>query len=80
MIDIISWIMTGITVIGTVLNSYQKKSGFIFWLISNIFWIGFNIWSESYAQAAVYVFNSCMCIIGIRQWKKHESEHNKQSD
>ena len=66
----ISWSMTAVGIIGTILNSYQKRSGFIFWLISNVFWIVFNIQNTSYAQAAVYAFNSAMCIIGLYKWKK----------
>lgn len=69
MFEIISWLMTGVTIIGTILNAYQKKVGFVFWLVSNIFWIGVNIHAELYAQTAIYIFNSIMCVVGIRQWK-----------
>lgn len=74
LITIISWIMTGLTIVGTVLNSFQKKAGFIFWLISNLFWTYINVQSGLYAQAAVYVFNSVMCLVGIVQWKKRDRE------
>lgn len=70
MLTVIAWSMTAIAIVGTVANSYQKRIGFWFWLLSNIFWVGFNIYNGIYPQAAVYAFNSAMCIVGLREWKK----------
>ena len=77
MIEIISWIFTAVSIIGTIANSYQKRAGFYFWLGSNLFWVIFNIVNGLYSQAAVYLFNSAMCIVGLRQWKMADQ---KKSD
>lgn len=75
-IEIVSWGMTTLTIIGTIANSFQKRAGFYFWLISNLFWIGYNIYNKMYAQAAVYAFNSLMCVVGLVKWKKTEMRDN----
>lgn len=73
-IEIVSWIATTIAIIGTIANAHQKRFGFWFWLISNVFWVAFNIYNKMYAQAAVYIFNSAMCIVGLIKWKKKKEE------
>lgn len=73
-IEIISWIATTIAIIGTIANAHQKRFGFWFWLISNVFWVAFNIYNKMYAQAAVYIFNSAMCIVGLVKWKNNKEE------
>ena len=78
-LTIISWIFTAIAIIGTVANSYQKRFGFWFWLTSNLFWVTFNIANGIYSQAAVYIFNSAMCIVGLRQWKKNKKEEKESA-
>lgn len=73
-IEIISWIATTIAIIGTIANAHQKRFGFWFWLISNVFWVAFNIYNKMYAQAAVYIFNSAMCVVGLVKWKNNKEE------
>ena len=75
--EILTWAMTGITILGTVANSYQKREGFYFWLISNIFWVCYNIYNKMYAQAVVYFFNAAMCIVGLVKWKKNAAEKSE---
>jgi hypothetical protein len=67
---ILTWIITLISIIGTVFNSFQKRVGFYLWLISNVFWICYNIKEGIYAQAALFSFNSIMCIVGLIKWKE----------
>ena len=70
----ITWIMTAIAIIGTILNSFQKRSGFYFWLIGNLFWVIYNYKNEMPAQSALYLFNSIMCIIGLIKWKNNKED------
>lgn len=74
MVTAVSWLMTAVAIIGTVANSYKKRIGFWFWLVSNVFWVGFNIYNGIYSQAAVYVFNSAMCLVGLREWKNNDKK------
>lgn len=74
MLNTISWIATAVAIIGTIANAHQKRFGFWFWLISNVFWVAFNIYNKMYVQAAVYIFNSAMCIVGLVKWKKNKEE------
>lgn len=68
-----TWLITIVAFAGTVLNAYKKRSGFILWLISNVFWVGYNIHTGVYAQAALFALNSVMCVVGLVQWKKEKS-------
>lgn len=75
--ELISWFATAVAIIGTIANSYKKRFGFYFWLASNVFWVWFNIHNAMYAQAAVYIFNSVMCLIGLKQWKRRDDNDNR---
>lgn len=68
----IAWILTILSVIGVILNSQKKVSGFYFWLPSNVGWIVVDIHRDLYAQAALFVFYTIMCIYGIYKWKKNK--------
>ena len=56
----IAYFVTAASIIGTVANSLQKRWCFWVWLCTNAFWIGYNLWTGSYAQALLYVFNFAM--------------------
>lgn len=79
LITIIQWTMTFVAVIGTICNSYRKRSGFIFWIISNIFWIIYDLYKKEYAQAGIFIFNTFMNIVGFFKWKRLEvKEEHKE--
>lgn len=67
---ILTWIVTFVSIIGTIFNSFQKRVGFWLWLIANLFWVFYNIKEGIYAQAALFGFNSIMCIVGLIKWKE----------
>lgn len=69
---ILQWSMTFVAVLGTICNSYRKRSGFVFWIISNIFWIIYDLSKKEYAQAAIFIFNTIMNVIGFFKWRKLE--------
>ena len=63
------YIITLLSVVGTVANSLQKRWCFWVWLCTNAFWVVFNVTSGSYAQALLYTFNFAMAILGLCRWK-----------
>ena len=69
----IPYIMTAFSVAGTIANSFQKKWCFWLWICTNIFWCGYNVLNNQYAQALLYVFNFAMCIVGLLKWQKPQS-------
>lgn len=68
----IAYIVTLVSIIGTVANSFQKRWCFYIWLCTNAFWCIYNIINKQYAQALLYLFNFIMAIIGLVKWKAKE--------
>lgn len=70
----IAYFVTAASIIGTVANSLQKRWCFWVWLCTNTFWIGYNLWAGSYAQALLYVFNFAMAVVGLVQWRRKDRQ------
>lgn len=70
----IAYIVTALSIVGTVANSFQKRWCFVVWAFTNSFWSVFNIINGSYAQAILYAFNLAMAFIGIWKWRKNEKK------
>lgn len=75
--QIISYIITAISIIATVGNAFQKRWCFVVWLFTNAFWIVYDIWIGAYGQAMLYVANFIICLIGLKNWKKKGDNGNK---
>ena len=65
----IAFIFTATSIVGTLANSFQKKWCFYVWMVTNTFWCIYNTVNSQYAQALLYLFNFCTCVIGIVKWK-----------
>lgn len=74
----ISYLVSIITIVGTVANAFQKRWCFWIWLITNAFWIGWNIAVGEYAQSVIYVVNLTTCIIGLFKWKRNKKEGQRK--
>lgn len=70
----IAYIVTALSIVGTVANSLQKRWCFVVWAFTNSFWSVFNIINGSYAQAILYAFNLAMAFIGLWKWRKNEKK------
>lgn len=66
----IAYLITALSIIGTIANSFQKRWCFYIWGATNTFWIAYNILNWQYAQALLYIFNLVMSIVGIIKWKQ----------
>lgn len=74
--QIIPYIITALSIIGTVGNSCKKVWGFYLWLCTNAFWCAFNVVHQSYAQAILYAVYFILAIVGIVKWKKGEIKND----
>lgn len=69
---ILSWIMSGIALIGTILNAEKNIVGFLFWIVSNLYMtIRFLVIGE-YAQATLFFVYLVLAFRGIFSWSKKE--------
>lgn len=69
----IAYVVTVLSIIGTIANSFQKRWCFWVWGFTNTFWCVFNITHGSYAQALLYAFNFAMAIVGLIKWRKQKT-------
>jgi len=74
MIEIVAWIMTGLSIIGTILNIKKLKICFLFWLPTNVFWIIYDIYKGAYPQAVVFAVYFGLAIYGIIEWGRHDKK------
>lgn len=65
----VTYIITALTIIGTVANSFQKRWCFAVWMITNTFWIIYNLFIQQQAQALLYGVNLITSIIGFIKWR-----------
>ncbi len=71
-----AYIVTALSIVGTVANSFQKRWCFVVWAFTNSFWCVFNITNGIYAQAILYAFNLAMAFIDLWKWRKNEQKKN----
>lgn len=70
---VLSWIMSGIALIGTILNAEKNIVGFLFWIVSNLYMtIRFLVIGE-YAQATLFFAYLVLAFRGIFSWSKKEN-------
>ena len=68
--EAIGWIMTGFSILGTVLNIYHNKTCFYIWALTNISWIIIDFRAGIYSQAALMTVYFFLAIWGIVKWSK----------
>jgi len=78
MFEATAWVMTVISIIGTILNIKKKKVCFILWTITNIFWIVYDIHKGAYPQALVFVVYTILAIYGLIEWAKHDKKEKQK--
>lgn len=66
----IAYLITLLSMTGTLANSFGKRWCFYVWLGTNGFWCVYNASCEQYAQALLYAFNLVTCIVGLWKWRK----------
>lgn len=75
---ILSWIMSAVALLGTIINAEQNKYGFAFWIISNLYMvIRFAVIGE-YAQMTLFFIYFLLAIRGIYVWSKNEVKKNSE--
>jgi nicotinamide riboside transporter PnuC len=69
-INDLMWFVSGLSIIGTVLNIKKKRSSFIIWLVSNCLWFAYDLYIGAYAQSALFLVYIGLAIWGIASWRK----------
>ena len=69
--DLFTWIITVIAIVGVILNIKKRVEGFYLWTVSNGAWIYIDVRAGLYAQAAMFVVYTGLSIWGICEWRKN---------
>jgi len=74
MIEIIMWIVTALSLIGTVANVHKKRWCFGVWIFTNAAWTLYDIHKIAYPQAFLQFTYLCISIYGLVKWgrKAHD--------
>lgn len=76
---ILSWLMSGIALGGTLMNAERNKWGFAFWLISNLYMtVRFAVIGE-YAQSTLFLIYFILAIRGLFSWTKKENKEQQSA-
>lgn len=70
MLHNLMWIVTGASIVGTILNLKKKKICFWIWLFTNSLWCAYDVWITAYAQAGLQAVYVGLAIWGIIEWRK----------
>lgn len=63
------WIVTMISLIGSVLNARKSKWCFYIWILANTLWLIYDVYIGLYSRAALDIMQTIICISGIIYWK-----------
>ena len=66
------WLVTALSLSGNVLNIKKKRSGFVVWVIANLLWLTYDIYSGLYSRASLEIVQTAFCVWGIIEWKNKE--------
>jgi len=73
----LGWIIAGVNIIGAVLNARLNRICFLFFLMSSISWIFYNVYTKTYEQIPLWVFFTATNIYGLYYWSKTKSKKGK---
>lgn len=74
---VLSWIMSAVALIGTIINAEKNKYGFVFWMVSNLYMtIRFAVIGE-FAQMTLFFIYFLLAIRGIFVWSRKKGGKTK---
>jgi len=75
-LEYISWIFIAVSLIGnflvTSINRKYRFIAFILWVISNFFWVGYNLYFKHYSPAFMFSVYFITSSLGI--WKNRNKK------
>jgi len=72
-IVVITWIIALAALVGTLANAFKLRWCFLIWMVTNAFWVGYDLYIGSYAQSALFASYFVISIVGWFQWKTKPS-------
>ena len=70
MIHNLMWIVSGLALVGVILNIKKMRICFFIWFFTNSLWCVYDFWIGAYAQSALFFVYTCLAVWGIVEWRK----------
>lgn len=70
--NILTIIVTIVSLIGTILNSQRNKYSQFFWIFSNLYWVIYDFKIGAYEQGLLFFVYFILAIRGLIVWSKKE--------
>lgn len=67
-----SWILVALSLTGTVLNIKKRPAGFAIWIISNSFWVVYDVLTGLYSQAFLFFVYDILAAWGLWEWTREK--------
>jgi len=64
----LTWVIVGLSLIGTLLNVGRRWEGFLFWTVANVAWTVHNVLQQDWPQAALWAVYVLLALAGIFNW------------
>lgn len=64
----IFWLAVPVAMVGTILNSFLVKAGFLFWILANMIFIFQSLKLGAKNQVLFFGFNFAAALIGYIMW------------
>lgn len=74
----IDWIIVPIALTGAALNIFKRREGFLFWIVSNWYWLGKNLYAGDWPQAIIFAMFLALSLYGLAIWTKPEKVESKE--
>lgn len=78
--EIASWAVMVVSMVGCVLNVQKKKSSLVIWTFTNFFWVIYDFTIGAYAQSILFFICAIISIWGIIQWSKEDKKYNRRGN
>lgn len=71
-LEILLWFNTVLAITGTFLNAKGKRISFVFWMVTNMVFVAYNLYIQSYQQAALFSVYLGLALFGWISWGKKQ--------
>ena len=71
------WILAVLSIIGSILNVFKIRWGFVFWIVANFGWILVNYNIGLYEQIPIWIVFNVVSLYGFYTWSKDLSKLNE---
>lgn len=76
----IMWVVTAICLVGNVLNVKKKAACFYVWILSNVFWLVYDLDTGLYSRAVLDIVQTAFSVWGAIEWGKERRQKVKTEE